>query len=225
MSDISNTKRSDRLSLLLQTLQDGALHRAADLARTLGVSDRTLYRDMDTLVASGIPVIGTRGAGYRLSDATPLPPMTLTPAELEVLQLGLALTAELGGNELRAASLSLAAKVDAGLPTQAIAPQDIWKFATYPFADTARGLGHMPTLRAAITARQKLRLTYTGIDAHVTSRTIRPLRLGYLGRIWTLVAWCELRHDFRDFRLDLIETAEALPALFTDEPGKQLSDR
>ncbi|MGD9295682.1 MAG: WYL domain-containing protein, partial [Roseobacter sp.] len=110
------------------------------------------------------------------------------------------------------------------LPTQVVAEADAWKFAVYPFADAARGFTHMPTLRAAIRARQKLRLTYTSKDDAVTTRVVRPLHMEYWGRVWTLTAWCELREDHRVFRVDLIRTAEALPELFVDEPGKTLAD-
>ncbi|MFK7743493.1 MAG: helix-turn-helix transcriptional regulator [Roseobacter sp.] len=217
-------RRSDRLFDIIQILRDGALHRAQDIATRLGVSVRTIYRDMDTLVASGVPVTGERGVGYMITEAVTLPPLTLTAAELEALNLGMAIVGEAADPDLKAAALSLADKIDAVLPTQVVAEADAWKFAVYPFADAARGFTHMPTLRAAIRARQKLRLTYTSKDGAVTSRTIRPLHMEYWGRIWTLTSWCELRSAHRVFRVDLIQTAEALPELFVDEPGKTLAD-
>ncbi|WP_299863383.1 YafY family protein [uncultured Roseobacter sp.] len=217
-------RRTDRLFDIIQILRDGKLHRAQDIAETLEVSTRTIYRDMDTLVASGVPVEGERGVGYMITEAISLPPLNLTVAELEALNLGMAIVAEAADPDLKAAALSLADKVDAVLPTKTIADADQWKFAVYPFADAARGFAHMPTLRAAIRAKQKLRLTYTSKEARVTTRTIRPLHMEYWGRIWTLTSWCELRNDFRVFRVDLIQTAEALPELFVDEPGKTLAD-
>ncbi|MDW3184446.1 YafY family protein [Roseobacter sp.] len=217
-------RRTDRLFDIIQILRDGKLHRAQDIAETLEVSTRTIYRDMDTLAASGVPVEGERGVGYMITEAISLPPLNLTVAELEALNLGMAIVAEAADPDLKAAALSLADKVDAVLPTKTIADADQWKFAVYPFADAARGFAHMPTLRAAIRAKQKLRLTYTSKEARVTTRTIRPLHMEYWGRIWTLTSWCELRNDFRVFRVDLIQTAEALPELFVDEPGKTLAD-
>lgn len=217
-------RRTDRLFDIIQILRDGKLHRAQDIAARLEVSTRTIYRDMDTLVASGVPVEGERGVGYMITEAISLPPLNLTVAELEALNLGMAIVAEAADPDLKAAALSLADKVDAVLPTKTIADADQWKFAVYPFADAARGFAHLPTLRAAIRAKQKLCLTYTSKDARVTTRTIRPLHMEYWGRIWTLTSWCELRDDFRVFRVDLIQTAEALPELFVDEPGKTLAD-
>lgn len=217
-------RRTDRLFDIIQILRDGNLHRAQDIADRLEVSVRTIYRDMETLVASGFPVEGERGVGYMVTEAITLPPLTLTVAELEALNLGMAIVGEAADPDLKAAALSLAEKVDAVLPEQVVSEADQWKFAVYPFADAARGFTHMPTLRAAIRARQKLRITYTSKDGAVTTRVIRPLHMEYWGRVWTLTAWCELRAAHRVFRVDLIQTAEALPELFVDEPGKTLAD-
>ncbi len=217
-------RRTDRLFEIIQILRNGKLHRAQDIADRLKVSTRTIYRDMETLMASGVPVEGERGVGYLVREAITLPPLTLTPAELEALNLGMAIVAEAADAELKAAADSLAAKVDAALPTETMAEADSWKFAVSPFADVARGLAQMPTLRAAIKARQKLFLRYRRIDGDLTERVIRPLQMEYWGRVWSVTAWCETRAAFRVFRVDLIESAEALPELFVDEPGKRLQD-
>jgi predicted DNA-binding transcriptional regulator YafY len=216
--------RSDRLFDILQILRDGSMHTAQELATCTGVSLRTLYRDMDRLAGSGVPVEGTRGSGYRLAPVTTLPPLSLSASELEALNLGLAIAAEVADPALKAAATTLANKIDAALPQSAVAEADAWKFTTTPFANAARGLAQMPTLRAAIHARQKLRITYTDVDGGVTSRIIRPLKLEYWHRVWTLTAWCEYRSAYAEFRLDLINTSEALPELFTDEAGKTLAD-
>jgi predicted DNA-binding transcriptional regulator YafY len=217
-------RRTDRLFDIIQILRDGKLHRAQEMADALEVSVRTIYRDMDTLMASGVPVEGERGVGYMITEAISLPPLMLTSAELEALNLGLAIVAQAGDETLKGAAETLADKVDAVLPAQTIAEAEAWKFAVYPFADPARNLTHMPLLRAAIKARQKVALTYTSREGAMTRRHIRPLHMEYWGRVWTLTAWCELRAAFRVFRLDLIEFAEALPELFVDEPGKTLAD-
>lgn len=217
-------RRTDRLFELLQILRDGKLHTAQDMADRLEVSVRTIYRDMETLQSSGVPVEGERGVGYMATGAITLPPLSLTAHELEALNLGIAIVAEAADTELAAAAQTLGEKVDAVLPEEVISVADAWKFAVYPFADAARGLSHMPTLRAAIKARQKLHLSYRRLDHTLTDRVIRPLHMEYWGRVWTLTAWCEARSDFRVFRIDLIESAAALPELFADEPGKTLAD-
>lgn len=216
--------RADRLFDLIRILRDGRLHRAQDLADRLGVSLRTIYRDMDTLVASGLPIAGERGLGYMATAAITLPPLNLTLAELEALHLGMAIVGEAADDELRRAAASLSAKIDAVLPEDRRTPPTAWGFAVYPFAEAARGFRHMPAIRAAIRARQKLRLRYLKDTGEASERTIRPLQLDYWGRVWTVTAWCEMRGDFRVFRVDRIESLQVLPALFVDEPGKGLAD-
>lgn len=217
-------RRSDRLFALIQELRDGRLHTAQALADTLEVSVRTIYRDMETLQNSGVPVEGERGVGYMMSAPITLPPLNLTMGELEALHLGVAVLTEAADPEIARAAKTLAGKIDAVLPENAAPPSQGWGFAVYPFADAAAGFKHMPVLRAAIRARQKLRLRYRALSEEVTTRLIRPLQLEYWGRVWTLTAWCELRGDFRVFRVDRIESLIETGAEFADEPGKRLED-
>lgn len=216
--------QSDRLFDIMQFLRGGDIYRAQDIADQMGVCVRTIYRDIDRLVASGVPIEGSRGIGYRASNTTTLPPMTLSKAELEVLNLGLAIVIEASDPTLRAAAESLSEKLEAALPTQGVETADAWKFARSPFANAARGFSHMPLIRAAIKAKQKLQITYNSKGDRVTSRTIRPLQMEFWGRVWTVTAWCEARAAFRVFRVDLIQTTEAKPEMFVDETGKRLSD-
>jgi len=216
--------RSARLFDVLQILRDARTHRAEDMAQALNVSTRTLYRDIDTLVASGVPIIGTRGAGYQIAPLTTLPPMSLTDAELEALNLGIAIVAQATDTELAAAATSLGDKLDALLPQDAPPTQDDWGFATSPFSDATRGFVHLPTLRSAIKARQKLHVSIRTTDGTLSDHTIRPLYLDYWGRVWSLTTWSETTDSFQTFRTDLIETATALPELFQDTDGKTLAD-
>ncbi|MDV4143933.1 helix-turn-helix transcriptional regulator [Shimia sp. FJ5] len=213
-------KRSDRLYSLIEILKDGAQHRAEDLALKLGVSMRTIYRDMDTLAASGVPVEGERGIGYSARAAITLPPLNLTEIELEALHLGLAAVGNGLDGELRDAAQSLSAKIDAVLPEDRHGAPKSFGFAVYPFADAAEGFRHLTTLRAAIRGRQKLRLAMQ--DG--TTREVRPLKLDYWGRVWTCLVWCDTTGDFANLRADQITQATVLPGLFVDEPGKRLED-
>ena len=218
-------RRSDRLFDIIQILRDGQRHRAQDIADRLNVSVRTIYRDMDRLAASGVPVEGARGIGYKASDAIALPPLTLSPGELEALNLGIAIVSEAADPDLREAARSLADKVDTVLPEEAaIAEADAWKVALHPLASAARGFAHMATLRAAIRNRQKLRLTSRQGEYASSPCTIRPLHMDNWGRVWTLTGWCEDRGDFAVFRVDLIEEATPLPEMFVDEPGRGMAD-
>lgn len=212
-------KRADRLYQLMERLKDGGQHRAEDLARHLNVSVRTIYRDMDTLIDSGVPVIGERGVGYAALEAITLPPLNLTEAELEALHLGLAVVGQTDAGEMADAARALSAKIDALLPEDRAAPAQ-FGFAAYPFEDAARGFRHMPAFRAAVRARQKLRVTMNDGADHL----LRPLELRYWGRIWACVGWSETTDDFASFRIDQIDTLMPVAGLFVDEPGKRLQD-
>ena len=208
-------RRADRLMNLIRLLRDGELHRAADLAKATGVSLRTVYRDMETLAASGVPIEGERGTGYRVTAAITLPPLNLSMAELEALHVGLAAMKAAQDPDLAGAAASLAAKLDGVLP-EVNAPTAL---AVYPFADAARGFQHLPKIRSAIRARQKLQLAVGGRD-----RTVRPLQLDYWGRLWTAVVWCDTSRKFDELRVDQIEGLRVLPSLFVEEEGKRLVD-
>ncbi len=208
-------RRADRLMNLIRLLRDGQLHRAADLAHATNVSLRTVYRDMETLAASGVPIEGERGTGYRVTAAITLPPLNLTMSELEALHLGLAAMGQAQDEDLANAAASLASKLDGVLP-EGNAPRSL---AVYPFADAARGFEHLPKIRSAIRARQKLALTIAGRD-----KTVRPLQLDYWGRLWTCIVWCDTSRKFDDLRIDQITALRVLPSLFVEEEGKRLSD-
>ncbi|MDA9208401.1 HTH domain-containing protein [Octadecabacter sp.] len=208
-------RRADRLMNLIRLLRDGQLHRAADLARATNVSLRTVYRDMETLAASGVPIEGERGTGYRVTAAITLPPLNLTMSELEALHLGLAAMGQAQDADLANAAASLATKLDGALP-EGNAPRSL---AVYPFADAARGFEHLPKIRSAIRARQKLALTISGRD-----KTVRPLQLDYWGRLWTCIVWCDTSRKFDDLRIDQITALRVLPSLFVEEEGKRLAD-
>ncbi|MFD1341394.1 helix-turn-helix transcriptional regulator [Litorisediminicola beolgyonensis] len=213
--------RTDRLFDLMTRLKDGRLHRAEDLAREMGVSVRTIYRDMDTLAASGVPVEGERGQGYTARAAITLPPLNLTEPELEALQLGLAALAESGLEDQAAAAQSLSQKIEAVLPEETGQAARRFGFATRGFAEAARGFRFMPAVRAAIRARQKLRVRLAGAEK---PHDLRPLHLDYWGRVWTCVAWDETSERFETIRIDHIETLAPLPGLFVDEVGKRYAD-
>ncbi len=217
-------RRTDRLFELIQILRDGRLHRGKDLAKRLGISVRTLYRDMDTMFASGIPVEGERGLGYMMTAPITLPPLNLTLAELEALHLGLSVVSKAADEDLQRAAETLSEKVDAVLPEDRSAPANGFGFAVYPFAEAARGFVHMAPLRAAIRSRRKIEITYATPECSETTRTVRPLQMEYWGRVWTLTGWCEFRNDFHVFRVDRIRTLDISFDTFEEEPGKTLAE-
>ncbi|MEO1638929.1 MAG: HTH domain-containing protein [Pseudomonadota bacterium] len=212
-------RRADRLMQIVQILRDGTLHRAGDLARATGVSLRTIYRDMETLASSGVPIEGERGIGYRVTAAITLPPLNLTMTEMEALHIGLGAVGQSEDAELSAAALSLSAKLDAVMPEDRSRAPTVTGLAIYPFADAARGFQHLPRLRQAVRTRQRLEMQIAG-----EARTVRPLQLDYWGRLWTCIVWCETRGGFDELRVDQIDGLRILPSLFVDEPGKSLHD-
>lgn len=216
-------RRSERLTEIVEIIRDGRLHLARDLAGALDVSERTVYRDIATLIASGVPVEGERGVGYLLREPVFLPPLALSLTELEALSLGMAIVQEIADEELRAGAKTLHEKIACHAVNRRRAPE-AWGFGLYEFKRVREGLTHMPTLRRAIRARCKLRIGYRSLTGERSDRTIWPLQTDYWGRVWTLSAWCERRGDFRAFRIDRIDWCKETGVAFADEPGKTLQD-
>lgn len=214
--------RTDRLYDAMEILRDGRLHRAADLAARLGVSVRTIWRDMGTLMASGLPLEGERGVGYILRAPTTLPPLMLNGGELDALRAGLALVAGGPDAAMAEAARSLAAKIAAVTPAPAQAdPEGLFALRPRP---QARATPHLPLLRAAIRARERLSLSHIDALGRESHQDIRPLKTERRGKTWVLLAWCEARGDFQTFRLDRIVGLSATGEKFAAEPGRRLSD-
>lgn len=213
-------RRTDRLFELIQILRDGRLHRAGEMAERLGVSVRTIWRDMGTLMASGLPVEGERGVGYILRAPITLPPMILTGDEIEALRLGVRLVATGEDAQMARAARSLAGKIASVTP----APPEEDELFAFTGRETARAQALVPAIRQAVTGHERLAISYIDPDGHESHRDIRPLALDQSGRIWSLVAWCELRGGFRAFRVDRIVALTATGERFPDEPGRGLAD-
>jgi len=216
-------RRADRLFQIIQLLRGRRrAATAAWLAERLGVSDRTVYRDVRDLIASGTPIEGEAGVGYTLRDYD-LPPLMFDPNEIEALVLGARVVAAFGDDALARSAASALAKVELVLPEtlkQRLA--DAALFA--PRTGAARATSEtLLGIRAALAERRKLRLRYARADGAATERVVRPLGAFFWGKAWTLTAWCELREGFRTFRLDRILELEPAER-FEDEPGKTLRD-
>lgn len=216
-------RRSERLAEIVEIVRDGRLHRACDIAEALGVSERTIYRDVGALIASGVAIEGERGLGYILREPVFLPPMALTSQELEALKLGLEIVRKTSDEELSAGAISLLAKVERHANLRRRMPSD-WGFGVYQPAIERRGFAFLPIIRRAIRAGHKLRITYLALSGETSMRTVRPLQTEYWGRVWTFTTWCELRGNFRVFRIDRLDRCETTGDGFTPEPGKTLRD-
>ena len=213
--------RSDRLFDLIQTLRDGRLHRAADLAARMGVTERTIWRDMATLMQSGMPVEGARGMGYVLRQPVTLPPMMLSATELAVLRQGLRLMAQSDDPLLARAARGLGAKVASVTPPPA-APEPDALFPP-PNREPIRAARHLPQLRRAIRDREVMSLTYIDSQGRESHGDIHPLRLQLAGKTWSLIAWDEGRAGFRAFRVDRVMALGETGEVFGDDKTKGLA--
>jgi predicted DNA-binding transcriptional regulator YafY len=178
---------------------------------------------MATLIASGLPVEGERGVGYILREPVTLPPLTLTPDEVQALTLSLQLVTRGADPSLTGAAESLLGKVTAVLPARLMdgIGQDTWVF---PGAEALAAARHLPALRRAIRLRERVVLGYVDSLGNPTERPVRPMVLEFWGQVWTLASWCETRGDFRSFRIDRIETLHLTGQTVPDEPGTTLTD-
>jgi predicted DNA-binding transcriptional regulator YafY len=216
-------RRSERLAEIVEIVRDGRLHLARDIAASLDVSVRTIYRDIDTLVASGVPIDGERGMGYLLREPVFLPPMALTLTELEALNLGMSIVHEAADQDLQRAAATLLAKLSDHASNRRSMPKS-WGFGVYAFERPQQGFRHMPLLRRATRERLTLRIEYLSLAGKLTERIIRPLQTEYWGRVWTCSAWCELRRSFRSFRIDRIASCSVTGRSFQPEAGKTVED-
>ncbi|MCZ8335182.1 MAG: YafY family protein [Rhodobacteraceae bacterium] len=215
-------RRTDRLFDLIQILRDGRLHTARDMAERLEVSTRTLWRDMATLIASGLPVEGERGVGYILREPITLPPLTLTEEETEALALALRLLSEGADPGMAGAAARLSGKIMAALPASRAGRADppVWIF---PGTEALAAARHLPDLRRAIRLGAVLEISYADGAGRETVRAVRPLVLEFWGRVWTLATWCEARKDFRSFRVDRIVALRDTGRVAVPEAGRDLA--
>ncbi len=217
-------RRADRLFRIVQLLRSGRLLTATRLAAKLEVSPRTVYRDVRDLQLAGTPIEGEAGVGYTLRRDLDLPPLMFTREELTALVLGARLVAAWGGTENVRAARSALTRIEAVLPPDLRDRLDTIQLFSPDFQMPPELRDRLDLLHTACTTRTLLRITYRREDATESTRTLRPLALYFWSGVWTLLAWCDLRHDFRSFRLDRVATTDLLPETFTPQPGQQLAD-
>lgn len=217
-------RRADRLFQIVQYLRGGRLLTARKLAERLEVSERTIYRDIADLIGSGVPIEGEAGVGYLMRAGYDLPPLMFTRDEIVALVAGARLVRAWGGTAMARAAEEALVKIGAVLPEAARARAGavpIHAFAMPGMDDATRG--RLDALERAAEDRTRLRIAYTDEAGAATDRAVRPLGLWFWGKVWTLVAWCELRDDFRMFRVDRIGHLSP-EGRFREERGKTLRD-
>jgi predicted DNA-binding transcriptional regulator YafY len=203
--------RAQRLLDLIQVLRR---HRrpvaGADLARELGVSLRTLYRDIASLQAQGADIAGEAGLGYILRPGFTLPPLMFNVEEIEALALGSRWVAARADSPLAASARNALAKIGAVLPPDLSDLLDSSTLLIGPGERIALGDAELPRIRQAIRAERKLNVAYVDAGGAATQRMIWPFALAFFDRTRMIVAWCETRQAFRHFRTDRISAIETM---------------
>ena len=217
-------RRADRLFRIVQHLRGRRLTTAAQLAGWLQVSARTVYRDIRDLSLSGVPVEGEAGVGYRLRSGFDLPPIMFTVEEVEALVAGARMLATWGGPALAVDVRSAISKIALALPAARRAEIDRTRMYAPGFLVPEGAAAGFETVRQAITERRKLRIEYADSGQRASRRQVHPLALNFWGATWSVAAWCELRRDFRVFRLDRIRNMEITPEHFPEVPGRTIED-
>lgn len=216
--------RAERLFQLTTLLRNRrTVLTAKQLSDHLGVSERTIYRDMQSLSLSGVPVEGEAGVGYRLSRHYQLPPLMFDRHEVEALLLGARMVTSWGDQEMGRYANQAIQKILAVLPDN-LRHHDENLPLLVPQMDEVKNFytAHSQALRVAIRARQQLEIDYHREDGQHSTRSIEPLGLIFWGKVWTLVAWCQLRNDYRTFRLDRIQYLRPLEQTFETHDNKSL---
>lgn len=216
-------RRADRLFQIVQHLRGGRLLTAHKLAETLEVSERTIYRDIADLQASGVPIDGEAGVGYVMRAGFELPPLMFTRDEIVSLVVGARLVQAWGGAAMARAAEEALVKIAAVLPEAEKARAAAVEIHAMAWGMTPELRDRVDAIERAVERRKRLTLAYVDAAGEPTERTVRPLGLLFWGKVWTLAAWCELRAGFRMFRLDRVQAMREAER-YAPEPGKTLAD-
>lgn len=216
-------RRADRLYQITLLLSHGKVVTAKTLAEKLEVSERTIYRDMRDLLLSGTPVDGEAGTGYILRSDYKLPALTFTSDELEALALGAEMVQAWGDREIaKNAELALG-RIHQVIPKSSRHVLSDDRLIAPSISRPFNAADQLLIIRKAIHNKQRIEIGYKSLDDAASIRTLRPLGLVFWGNVWTLVAWCQLRNGFRNFRVDRVSKI-VLGDSFSDERGKRWID-
>lgn len=221
---IAPMRPADRLFQIVLMLGRGRVVTARSLAERLEVSERTVYRDIQDLTASGVPVSGEPGVGYILRRGFQLPPLMFTEEELQALVFGADVARAWGDERMAASADSILAKIDAVLPERLRPALNSHRVVVPDLELPERLTGLLGEVRDAINRGMRLFLDYRDAGDASTERIVWPLTLLYWGTTWSVGAWCELRQDFRNFRIDRIHDLSVLQSRIPEEPGRGLAD-
>lgn len=206
-------RRADRLFQIVQYLRGGRLLTAKILSERLEVSERTIYRDIADLIGTGVPIDGESGVGYLMRSGYDLPPLMFNREEMVALVAGARMISAWGGAAMAQAAEEALVKIEAVLPaSEKTRAKSVQVHAMNMPSMTPELRKRVDVLERAIDQKTLLILNYSDGEDVQTKRPVRPLGLWFWGKVWTVVAWCELRDDFRMFRMDrIIDLQEAGP--------------
>ncbi|MCW5773045.1 MAG: YafY family transcriptional regulator [Rhodospirillaceae bacterium] len=196
----------------------------ADLAGELGISLRTLYRDIAVLRSQGAPIEGEPGIGYVLRPGFLLPPLMFSEDEIEALVLGSRWVAERADEPLGDAARNALAKIAAVLPEALGERLETSSLIVGPGKPLAFGEAELGTIRDAIRRERKLHLVYRDGEGAETQRTVWPIALAFFESVRVVVAWCELRGGFRHFRTDRIRALSPVQVRYPRRRAALLKD-
>jgi predicted DNA-binding transcriptional regulator YafY len=213
-------RRADRLFLIVNALRGRRRALAAHaLAETLGVSLRTVYRDVADLQRSGVPIEGEAGVGYVLRQGADIPPLMFNESELEALVVGTRFVRAFGGERLSLGARAALLKIVAVLPPELRERSARTRIFAPEVKDRIESSGLIDRLHEAIEALRVLRIAYRDEAGRESEREIEPLCLVFWGNVWTIGAWCRVRRDFRTFRADRVQRLEATGERYAADPA------
>jgi predicted DNA-binding transcriptional regulator YafY len=216
-------RRADRLFLIIHALRGRRTALPARrLAETLGVSLRTVYRDVADLQVSGVPIEGEAGVGYLLRKGSDIPPLMFNADELEALVVGTRFVRAFGGEHLAQSARAALLKIEAVLPPELRTRTRRSRIFAPQRRDRIEASGVIDRLHAAIAQHHVLRMDYRDESGRASARDVEPLCLAFWGGTWTLGAWCRLRNDFRNFRPDRIARFDATGETFVETAERGL---
>jgi predicted DNA-binding transcriptional regulator YafY len=213
--------RSDRLFDIIQRLRSASRPTtAAALAAELEVTPRTVYRDIATLQARRVPIEGAAGIGYVLRKGFDLPPLMFTIDEIEAIAVGARLVRRLKDPKLQEAAETVLAKVTVVVPERLRSHiADTPVYVSPGMAAEAEG-ADLAEVRAAIRDSRKLYIAYADEQGRRTNRVIWPIAMAYYVDVTLVGAWCELRADYRNFRVERIQSSKVLDEHFDQHGGR-----
>ena len=216
-------RRADRLIKIVHYLR--RMRRAVtarQIADHFEVCQRTVYRDIQDLMNSGVPIYGEAGVGYLIDKKYHLPPVMFDFDELEAIALGINMVRTWTDEKFSKVAENALEKIQAVLSEPLL--NEMQQLTTYSAesGDKIPWEVSFSDIRECIRSRRKIKFHYTDLNDKTSDRTIRPLSLVFFGPVWLVLGWCETREDFRNFRLDRMAELAIPGTTFKDEKDKTI---